>query len=205
MAGIVDAGPASIAVGDLTGDDFPEVVAGMPSAGAGEGAVSVWLGQPNGPSELPLLITQESPGVLGNSQPEDRFGEAVAVARIDGDRAADLIIGAPGEDEGKGRVSVLMGGPEGYDPLRAEAIGSSYGDLPVEDWEGAEFGAAVTAVDTDGDGRPALTVAVPGTGQLLTIPNTGTASPTTARPRRTSAISPTASCPPARRSSCAEG
>ena len=92
LAGIVDAGPASLAVGDLTGDDFPEVVAGMPSAGAGEGAVSVWLGQPNGPSELPLLITQESPGVLGNSQPEDRFGEAVAVARIDGDRAADLII-----------------------------------------------------------------------------------------------------------------
>ena len=58
--------------------------------------------------------------------------------------------------------------------MRAEAIGSSYGNLPVEDWEGAEFGAAVTAVDTDGDGRPSLTVAVPGTGQLITIPNTGT-------------------------------
>ena len=119
LAGIVDAGPASLDIGDLTGDDFPEVVAGMPAAGGGEGAVSVWLGQPSGPADLPLLITQESLGVLGNSQPEDRFGEAVAVARVDGDRAEDLVVGAPGEDEGKGRITRADGGTDRLRPRRA--------------------------------------------------------------------------------------
>ena len=32
----------------------------------------------------------------------------------------------------------------------------------------------MTLVDTDGDGRPTLSVAVPGTGQVVTLPNTGT-------------------------------
>jgi hypothetical protein len=111
--------------------------------------------------------------VLGNSQAEDRFGQAVAAAHVDADGAADLIVSAPGEDEGQGRVSVLMGGPEGYDPLRVEAFGSSDAALPVDDWDGAEFGAALTAVDADGDRRPSLYVAVPGTGQVITLPNTG--------------------------------
>jgi hypothetical protein len=174
LAGIVDAGPASLAIADMTGDDFPEVIGGIPAAGAGAGAVSVWLGQPSGPADLPVLITQESLGVDGNSQPEDRFGAALATARIDGDGAVDLVVAAPGEDEGKGRVTVLMGGPDIYDPATVEPFGSSYGDLPVAEWDGAEFGAAVTIVDTAGDDRPALTVAVPGTGQLVTLPNTGT-------------------------------
>ena len=173
LEGIVTSGPVSLGVADVTGDKLPDVVAGVPGAEGGEGEVLIWLGRPGGPDGPPLRITQESFGVPGSGQSEDRFGESVSVARVDDDRAADVVIGAPGEDGGRGRVTLLLGGPEGYSTVGAQTFGSTDAALPVDDWDGARFGETVTVVDEDGDGLASLYVAVPGTGQVITLPNTG--------------------------------
>jgi len=44
---------------------------------------------------------------------DDRFGAALNMADVTGDRVVDLIVGAPGEDAGAGQVVVLPGSTTG--------------------------------------------------------------------------------------------
>jgi hypothetical protein len=122
----------------------PELVAG---------GIRILRGGPDGPSTDALAVTQETDGIPGNDQLGDEFGATVAVARLDGDRYADIVVGAPGEDEGSGRVTVIRGGPDGHARKGHRAY------MHPDQDAGALFGRAVTVLDTDGDGTPELIVA----------------------------------------------
>ena len=54
-----------------------------------------------------LAISQESVGQV--SETGDKFGTALAVAEVTGDKYVDLVIGAPGENAGAGQVVVIHG------------------------------------------------------------------------------------------------
>ncbi|MEG7741722.1 FG-GAP repeat protein, partial [Listeria monocytogenes] len=53
-----------------------------------------------------LSLAQSSAGVPGGDEPGDGFGASLALGDLDRDGYADLVVGAPGEDEGAGRVTL---------------------------------------------------------------------------------------------------
>ncbi|GAA2460167.1 hypothetical protein [Streptomyces macrosporus] len=107
---------------DIDGDGYRDVVLPAPGATvAGEqsaGVVVVLYGSSTGVSaERRVVVTQNSAGVPGGAEAGDRFGFSTALADLDRDGYADLVVGTPGEDLGTARdagmVSVLWGGTSG--------------------------------------------------------------------------------------------
>ena len=177
-------GPASLAIGDVTGDGFGDIVQGVPDAGdpvpdesglgppGPAGLVRIWRGRRRGTAREPITITQQTEGVTGNDQARDAFGAAIAVADLDADDFADLVVGAPGEDDTNGRVTVIRGSPAGHGDVLQRGYGAKTPDLPISIGPGTRFGAALALLDVDGDadGRLDLIVAAPGGGVVVTLP-----------------------------------
>lgn len=126
------------------------------------GRVKIWPGTPTGPSTQAITVTQASSGIPGSSENGDRFGDSVAVGRLDGDRYADLVVGAPGEDRSAGRVTVIRGGSSGFARAGHRTLGQDTAGVPGVRESGDEFGAAVTLLDGSGDRTPDLAVGAPG-------------------------------------------
>jgi hypothetical protein len=85
-----------LAAGDVDGDGYADIAAGLPGK-TGGGAVLLLRGGRNGPTGA-RLFTQASPGVPGTAEDGDRFGASVSLRDLNGDGRADLGVGAPGED-----------------------------------------------------------------------------------------------------------
>jgi tRNA A-37 threonylcarbamoyl transferase component Bud32 len=164
------AGPASLAMGDVTGDRFPDVVEGVP-AGSAAGSVLVRRGSADGPAGPPLVITQETPGVRGNDQAGDGFGAGLGLADVDRDGFSDLVVSAPGEDDASGRVTLIFGGAEGHAAGGGREYVEGMRGVPGTKRAGRRFGAALTVLDTDDDRRPELVVTAPGGDPaVITLP-----------------------------------
>ena len=150
-------GPTSLAVGDVTGDDYPDLVAGVADAAfwrfdapRSPGELLIWVGGANGLGSQPIVLDQESPGVPGSNQRYDNFGRSVLVNRVDRDRFADIIVSAPLEGDEKGRVMILRGGADG---IRRD------GHKVVPRPRGARgWGWRIALRDFDGNGREDLVV-----------------------------------------------
>jgi hypothetical protein len=168
-----DAFGHAVATGDFDGDGKGDLAIGVPHEDVGSandaGAVNVVYGSIYGlarPTEQ--MWTQDSEGVPGSAEADDRFGYALAAGDFDGDGYDDLAIGAPGEDVGghddAGSVTVLYGSMFG---LR------STGSMPSQGWDqnspyvagGCEtndrFGWSLAAGDFNGDGKSDLAIGVP--------------------------------------------
>ncbi len=144
--------------GDLSGDGLADLVVASPQqdrAGANAGCVYVQPGPLSGDHDLSsstALLTGEAAG--------DTAGAVVATGDFDGDGVGDLLVGAPGFDDGAtGDVGVvyLVLGPVttslGLASADARLIGEAAGD---------EAGAAVASGgDVDGDGVEDILVGAP--------------------------------------------
>ncbi len=131
--------------GDVDGDGYAEVIVGAPRYDAGqtdEGRAFVYSG-----SGVGLRATAAWTGE--SDQAEASFGYSVSTAGdVNGDGFSDVIVGAPGFDNGQadeGRAYVYTGSPSGL--------------VTVPSWTaegnqaGASFGSSVaTAGDVNGDG-----------------------------------------------------
>lgn len=184
-------GPTSLAFGDVTGDGYDDLVAGVarnrvvrPGGRLSPGAVKIWRGGPDGLSGRPIVVTQDTGAIPGRNQPGDLFGNSVAVARLDRDRYADIVVGAPGEDGDTGRVTVIRGGPRGYARRGHRAFIPGERGVPGgrKTWE---FGAHVTLLDHDGDGRLDLSASErTGEGGVIVLAGATRGFFTTSRTRR---------------------
>jgi len=131
--------------GDINGDNFSDVIVGASLLDGGdidEGRAYAYLGTAAG------LSPGHSWTAEGN-QGSAFFGASVATAGdVDGDGYSDVIVGAPGHDNGQtdeGRAYVYLGSSTG---LAASAAWSAEGEQ-----DGAGLGVSVAAAgDVDGDG-----------------------------------------------------
>ncbi|MFD6983856.1 FG-GAP repeat protein [Streptomyces sp. NPDC059956] len=171
------------AFGDINADGYQDFVGGTAADTVNDhiGRLNIAYGGPKGfsttiPAETYL---QATPGVPGTTERNDHWGEAVAMGDTDGDGYADIVIGAPFENAGDGTewagaVTVLRGSAKGLTITGAKLITQNTTGVPsaseVHDW----FGTAVSAVDTDNDGRSEVYVGGPGedlySGQVWKLP-----------------------------------
>ena len=73
---------------------------------------------------------------------------------LDRDRYADIVVGAPGENNSRGRVTIIRGGPAGYARNGNRSFGFETRGVPGSSKRGdRSFGRAVSLLDFNGDDR----------------------------------------------------
>ncbi|MGP3999911.1 FG-GAP-like repeat-containing protein [Streptomyces sp. 8N706] len=154
----VNAAPATA---DLHQDGVADLVAGTPQTSGGTGSLTVVPGGPDGPVAAgKRILTQSSTGVPGASESGDNFGADNALGDVNGDGRADLVIGAPGEDDTTGHADAgavtVLHGP-------ALTSGTTYTTATATRAAGEKLGTSVTIADFDSDGRADVLSVAPGT------------------------------------------
>ncbi|MEU1408560.1 VCBS repeat-containing protein [Streptomyces sp. NPDC005728] len=181
------------ATGDINGDGFADLVVGDPDEpdragadGALGGRVLLWYGSAQGIARdaKPVQLTQNTPGVPGSSEKGDTFGGALAVADLNRDGLADIVIGSPMEDTSRtraGQVTVIPGRRTGALGGGAYAFTQDTASIPGADETDDMFGTTVAVGDINSDGKPELFISAAEennfTGAVWVLPG-GTDGPT---------------------------
>ncbi|MFH8607803.1 FG-GAP-like repeat-containing protein [Streptomyces sp. NPDC018029] len=153
---------SAVPTGDYNRDGITDLIAGTPKASSNRGRVTVVPGGVDGPvGASKISLTQTSPGVPGNSETGDDWGAATAWGDLNGDGHADLVIGAPGEDDSSGHKDrgavTMLYGPKFTSGTDMQLSADFH-------YPGARFGAAVASGDFNADGKADVFAAATGTG-----------------------------------------
>ncbi len=134
--------------GDLDGDGSIDLVVAAPHETGGN-TVYVFYG----PHDLDTEhLEAEFADVIIKGPSGSELGWAVAVGDVVGDGTADLIVVAPSELAGRGRVHVFEG------PLSPATYATADASLSIGGRVSGNFGWALAAGDFDGDGKDELAV-----------------------------------------------
>jgi FG-GAP repeat len=153
----------ALAAGDFNGDTQADLAIGAPGENGFAGLVHVLYGsEPAGLTATgSQLWWQNSPGIAGGSEPDDIFGEALAAGDFNGDGAADLAIGAPGENDFAGLAHVLYGSAAGLTATGSQAWSQNSPGIAdvaeASDVFGETLAAGTLSIDGDGTANPAAT------------------------------------------------
>jgi hypothetical protein len=155
---------SDVASGDINGDSYPDAVLG---AAAGNRVV-VLFGRSHrlraGHSDV-LREHAVDPGAATS----DGFGSAVSVRAVNGDRYADVTVGAPGttvsHKAGAGAVWLIRGGKHGLAAAHAQRITEKGGKVPGTPQTHGGFGASLRLGPVDTDNHADLLVGAPNASQ----------------------------------------
>ena len=164
-----------LATGDFNADSRTDLAIAAPCesivgvTGTQHGVVHVLYGTASGLSaSADQLWSQNSPGIADLAESGDQFGFGLATGDFNGDLVSDLAIGAPFEDNpatlNEGTIHVIFGdagvGLTSTGSRQLQRRSSFVAGL--RDATGYEFGSALAAGDTNGDGFDDLAVGLPG-------------------------------------------
>ena len=138
---------AALAAGDFDGNGVPDLAIGAPGEDNGAGKVHVTYLNSDGTVNSPVSIANPNTAA-------DAFGTSLAAGDFDGDGALDLAIGAPGEDNGAGKVYVAY--------LNSDGTVNSLVSIANSNTAADAFGTSLAAGDFDGDGVLDLAIGAPG-------------------------------------------
>jgi hypothetical protein len=112
-----------VSLGDINGDGYADLAVGASGENAGAGSVTVLYGSASGLKTTGVQsFTQNTTGVPGTSEANDRFGARVLLTDHSGDRRAELTVSATGEN-GDGAVWSLRGATTGVTTGGATSFG----------------------------------------------------------------------------------
>ena len=137
---------ASVALGDINGDGYADLAVGADQENIGEalqaGAVTVFHGSAAGlTTTTSYSLHQNTAGVPGGAEANDRLGNAVSLTDRNRDGRADLAIGVPGEDEGAGGFMWLPATATGITTTGSVGVGASATGLAVTGQYPPELGS----------------------------------------------------------------
>ncbi|MFT5036904.1 MAG: hypothetical protein ACI9VM_000472, partial [Candidatus Azotimanducaceae bacterium] len=135
---------SSIAIADLNGDGFDEVVIGSPFSGGSRGAASVILGKANGFANISADSPSSGGFVISTDTTSAFMGGAVAsVGNINNDMNGstgldleDIVIGAQGINQ-----AFIIYGDENIDTMSVDTLGT--GGIALTGASGSTFGGSV--------------------------------------------------------------
>ncbi|MEW2396408.1 FG-GAP-like repeat-containing protein [Streptomyces sp. NPDC046862] len=139
----------SVSAGDYNGDGYADVLAGAPNeditrSGANQsnaGTTLLLKGTSSGLTGSGALeFNQDTSGITGWTEPNDKFGSAVVLQDLSGWGRADLAIGAEGENAYDGTILQLDSGSSGIDT----SGGVYYGPDTLGTPTGAHLGQTLT-------------------------------------------------------------
>ena len=152
-----DGGTSALAVGDITGDGRADIVQGDSSLPSGLGGLRLWLGEEDGPSATPIVVTAETLRLDEIAGPDTALGSSVDVGPLDADEYEDIVTGAPGFESGQGVVAIIRGDPKGH-----AADGHLVVESPGDD--GGHFGSNLALLRLPGGDGKVLDPVVAGNG-----------------------------------------
>jgi hypothetical protein len=139
-----DAFGSAIALGDINGDGYADIIVGAFEAASSTGAAYIYLSA--GPAGI-ALPAAPSTTLTGPAQQE--FGFTVAITDIDGDGFGDAVIGAGGDGTNKGGT-VYVFHSAGSTGIASGAYTGASSALPAI--TGTTFGRGLAVGDINGDG-----------------------------------------------------
>ncbi len=111
------------------------------------------------------LWHQDSVGIAGTVESDDRFGRTLTSGDFNGDGACDLAVGAPREDVGSvdaaGAVNVLYGSSTGITASDNQLWHQNSPGIRGSAESGDQFGDSLAAGDFNGDKKDDLAIGVP--------------------------------------------
>ncbi len=155
-------------IDDFNGDTYTDLVISTPwhdsSADSDVGMVCIFFGSPSN-SFNDINYSKADIVIEGDGQ-DNRFGWDVADAGdMNGDDINDLIVGAPGVQNNRGRAYIFYGGSQRSESRSASNIASRILDGPKTN---SYYGTAVAGIgDIDNDGFGDVIVGAPGSDEAV--------------------------------------
>ena len=149
--------------GDFNADGFCDLAAGANGEDSGRGIVHAIYGSDQGLTpDGNQAWRQGHDGLRGDAESGDFFATTLDTGDFNGDGFDDLAVGAPGENNNSGMVSIIFGSSRGLVNNGNQRWRQGDDGLRGDNESGDAFGSALAVGDYNGDGFDDLIIGTPG-------------------------------------------